>query len=180
MKWKSKEENRKLYGVDVLAQNSFGRSALTDAFDAQTQDLLQMILEHQSASEDKLLPEGMDTQAIDEADGEGPKDAEGSKIVQAKVHQIVLGHQAAHSPGILCREVGLSWMGDALVDTDANKDTTGVVRHLVAPTITSSLAFVLSIFSYDKSPSRVHPGYFFELAPLFLITHHHRYCGRRR
>ena len=111
----------------MLAQNAFGRSALTDAFAAQNPDLLQLILEHPSASEDKLVPKGANSGVADTEDAEAPKNAEGSKVIQAKVHQIVFNRLAAQSVGLLCREVGLSWMGDAFVDTDANTDTTGVV-----------------------------------------------------
>ncbi len=124
MKWKCKEDGN-FRGVDVLARNSFGRSALTDAFEAQTPALLEMVLEHPSASEDKLVPENSKLAEEESA----PKDAEKSEVVQAKVHQIILDRQKEQSAAaLLCREVGLSWMGDAFVDTDAATDTTGVVH----------------------------------------------------
>ena len=41
--------------VDVLEQNSFGRSALTEGFTSQNEAVIKAILEHDSATEEKLL-----------------------------------------------------------------------------------------------------------------------------
>jgi ankyrin repeat protein len=42
------------FEVDVLAQNRFGRSALTEAFATENTDVLQLLLGHSSASEELL------------------------------------------------------------------------------------------------------------------------------
>ena len=41
--------------VDVLEKNEFGRSALTEGFTSQREDVVKALLEHESASEEKLL-----------------------------------------------------------------------------------------------------------------------------
>lgn len=43
------------YEVDVLEQNAFGRSALTEGFTSQNEGVIKSILEHDSATEEKLL-----------------------------------------------------------------------------------------------------------------------------
>jgi hypothetical protein len=45
------------YDVDVLAQNMFGRSTLTEAFDSKSTEVIELCLSHQSSSEEKLLPQ---------------------------------------------------------------------------------------------------------------------------
>jgi 16S rRNA G527 N7-methylase RsmG len=46
---------QKYHVVDVLERNSFGRSALTEGFTSQNEAVIKAILEHDSATEDKLL-----------------------------------------------------------------------------------------------------------------------------
>lgn len=43
------------YDVDVLAQNSFGRSTLTEAFQTKNTEIIEACLSHPSSSEDKLM-----------------------------------------------------------------------------------------------------------------------------
>lgn len=42
-------------GVDVLQRNSFGRSALTEGFQSDNTGVIQALLEHESATEERLL-----------------------------------------------------------------------------------------------------------------------------
>ncbi|KAG7370435.1 lysine methyltransferase [Nitzschia inconspicua] len=44
--------------IDVLAQNEFGRSALTEGFTSQKEQVVKSLLEHDSATEEKLLSTG--------------------------------------------------------------------------------------------------------------------------
>ena len=44
-----------LDGVDVLEKNDFGRSALTEGFTSQNESVVKSLLEHDSATEEKLL-----------------------------------------------------------------------------------------------------------------------------
>jgi hypothetical protein len=41
--------------IDVLAQNSFGRSILTEAFQSQDPEIIELCLSHPTASEEKLI-----------------------------------------------------------------------------------------------------------------------------
>ena len=41
--------------VDVLQRNSFGRSALTEGFESQNTDVVQSLLEHKTATEERLM-----------------------------------------------------------------------------------------------------------------------------
>eukprot|EP00934_Nitzschia_sp_Nitz4_P001471 Nitzschia sp. Nitz4//scaffold4_size323378//141485//142729//NITZ4_000657-RA/size323378-processed-gene-0.282-mRNA-1//1//CDS//3329553390//1471//frame0 len=46
---------QKFHDIDVLFQNSFGRSALTEGFSSQNEQVVKALLEHESATEEKLL-----------------------------------------------------------------------------------------------------------------------------
>jgi predicted nicotinamide N-methyase len=56
--------------LDVLAQNSFGKSCLTEGFGANNTDLLKILLEHPSAEEDKIITgiKGMTKEEVDVPD----------------------------------------------------------------------------------------------------------------
>lgn len=43
--------------IDMLVQNTFGRSVLTEAFQSQNADVIEACLSHPSASEEKLMPQ---------------------------------------------------------------------------------------------------------------------------
>lgn len=43
------------YEVDVLLKNSFGRSILTEAFQSQNTEVIELCLSHSSATEDRLI-----------------------------------------------------------------------------------------------------------------------------
>jgi ankyrin repeat protein/predicted nicotinamide N-methyase len=45
-------------GIDVLRRNAFGRSILTEAFQGDNPDVIQYVLEHSSAAEERLLTVG--------------------------------------------------------------------------------------------------------------------------
>lgn len=47
--------NQTIVEVDVLAKNEFGRSALTEGFTSQKEEVVKSLLEHDSATEEKLL-----------------------------------------------------------------------------------------------------------------------------
>lgn len=46
---------QKFFDVDVLEQNNFGRSSLTEGFSSQNEHVLKALLEHDSAEEERLL-----------------------------------------------------------------------------------------------------------------------------
>jgi predicted nicotinamide N-methyase len=47
--------NAELHDVDVLEKNQFGRSALTEGFSSEKEGVVEALLEHDSATEEKLL-----------------------------------------------------------------------------------------------------------------------------
>ena len=63
--------------LDVLLKNSFGRSALTEAFTSGDTETVGVLLNHDSAEEEKLIG-GMKKEEVDsnEIDGEGEKKKE--------------------------------------------------------------------------------------------------------
>jgi hypothetical protein len=52
------------YDVDVLIQNSFGRSILTEAFQSQNSDVIELCLSHSSATEEKLTATNNNTRPV--------------------------------------------------------------------------------------------------------------------
>lgn len=56
------------YELDVLLKNEFGRSILTEGFASQKTKLVGLLLEHDSASEDKLLDGGEEVRDDDHDD----------------------------------------------------------------------------------------------------------------
>ncbi len=66
------------YELDVLQKNEFGRSILTEGFSSNKTKLIGMLLEHDSASEDKLLDGG---EEIDDEDSKDVKENDGNKII---------------------------------------------------------------------------------------------------
>lgn len=50
--------NQSIVEVDVLTKNNFGRSALTEGFSSEKEDVVKALLEHDSASEENLLATG--------------------------------------------------------------------------------------------------------------------------
>jgi ankyrin repeat protein len=59
--------------VDVLQKNDFGRSVLTEGFLSQDHGVVKLLLEHDSASEEKLLEGGAQVDAEDEKDSNESK-----------------------------------------------------------------------------------------------------------
>jgi predicted nicotinamide N-methyase len=52
--------NQSIVEVDVLDKNEFGRSALTEGFTSQKEEVVKSLLEHDSATEEKLLSTGQE------------------------------------------------------------------------------------------------------------------------
>lgn len=82
----------RLDNVDVLAKNEFGKSALSEAFNAGNQEVLRLVLEHPSASEEALLG-GEDGEEVDVQEGEEEGEegaAEGGSSKKGLVHTFAL------------------------------------------------------------------------------------------
>lgn len=91
--------------VDVLEKNEFGRSALTEGFTSQQTEVVKSLLEHDSASEEKLL-----------ATGKGPDEQ------QEHIHYLF----DADRP-LKIRELAIKNADNPFADTDRpDEDTTGL------------------------------------------------------
>ena len=100
--------------IDVLLKNQFGRSALTEGFASQSTETAKLLLEHDSASEEKLLMGGKEVDAVD---GELKK-----KRDQSITHDLCF----ASKTNIKIRELPIAQSDDdnPLGDTPVD-DTTG-------------------------------------------------------
>ncbi|GKY97342.1 hypothetical protein MPSEU_000692600 [Mayamaea pseudoterrestris] len=96
--------------MDVLQRNEFGRSALTEGFASGQEAVIQSLLEHESASEEKLLST---------SGGNGNAEAEGKE--QSVTHEMVFG-----SVKLKVRELSMADSIDDAILGSADDDTTGL------------------------------------------------------
>ncbi|GLE06253.1 hypothetical protein PINS_up015495 [Pythium insidiosum] len=112
--------------IDVLAQNGFGRGCVTEAFQTEDAEILSALLEHKSASEERLAAgSGMDNARIREEteDDEDPAaESTGPKILQETVLEFGFDPSL---PSLRARELALDWNKDVF-GTKAEEDITGV------------------------------------------------------
>ncbi|CAH0473743.1 unnamed protein product [Peronospora belbahrii] len=111
--------------LDVLARNSFGRGCVTEAFQCEDTEILAMLLEHSSATEERLAEgTGMGQDAIkEEIEKEGDEvDCSSPNILQEKVLEFDF---VPGLPTLRARELALEWSKDAFGST-AEEDITGV------------------------------------------------------
>jgi hypothetical protein len=132
--------------IDVLKTNKFGKSCLSEAFNADNIEILNLVLSHPSAKglEDQYAgdaaapasdagtvgaaaaesaPQGKGDAGDDGEDAEEasvhPKD---SKITQSLVHQF--SFDGSELDPLVVREVVTDWTGPVF-DSDSSRDTTG-------------------------------------------------------
>ncbi|KAF0685747.1 Aste57867_22355 [Aphanomyces stellatus] len=114
--------------IDVLARNSFGRGCVTEAFQAENTDIVAALLEHSSASDEKLaagsgLATGDSKVTIeDEEDDDDASSAPKPKIIQETVLEFAF---ADSLPSVKARELALD-MDKSAFGTTADEDITGV------------------------------------------------------
>ncbi|CAI5704001.1 hypothetical protein KXD40_002452 [Peronospora effusa] len=111
--------------LDVLARNSFGRGCVTEAFQCEDTEILAMLLEHSSATEERLAEgTGIDQDAIkEEIEKEGDEaDNSSPKVLQETVLEFKF---APGLPTLRARELAFEWSRDAFGST-AEEDITGV------------------------------------------------------
>lgn len=96
--------------IDVLDKNEFGRSALTEGFTSQKEQVVKSLLEHDSATEEKLLSTGREVDAADE------------NQLEEHVH-----HLFDQEKALLIRELAMKNADNPFADTDRpDQDTTGL------------------------------------------------------
>ncbi|VEU39984.1 unnamed protein product [Pseudo-nitzschia multistriata] len=101
--------------VDVLEKNAHGRSALTEGFSSQNEDVVAAILEHDSASEEKLLSTGSQKGTGGNEDGE-------EELLDSHVHSFFDKERP-----LKIRELAMKNADNPFADTDRpDQDTTGL------------------------------------------------------
>lgn len=97
--------------VDVLEKNNFGRSALTEGFSSEKEDVVKFLLEHDSASEEKLLSTG------------GSKDGNGGEEdLDSHIHNFF-----DEEKPLKIRELAMKNADNPFADTQRpDQDTTGL------------------------------------------------------
>jgi SAM-dependent methyltransferase len=95
--------------MDVLQKNEFGRSALTEGFASGKEAVIQSLLEHESASEERLL-----------STSGGGTDGDSSEK-QSVTHEMVFG-----SVHVKVRELSMAESFDDAILGSASDDTTGL------------------------------------------------------
>jgi len=99
--------------VDVLKKNNFGRSALTEGFSSESEDVVKALLEHDSATEEKLLS----TSAKDNQQTE-----DGEEELSQHIHYFFNKEQP-----LKIRELAMKNADNPFADTERpDQDTTGL------------------------------------------------------
>jgi predicted nicotinamide N-methyase len=91
--------------IDVLQRNAAGRSILTEGFSSQNHNVVQLLLEHESASEEKLVATGSGKKAGTDDDNEHQNENDkddnpngGNDTATSIVHDLVFGGKRDRDP----------------------------------------------------------------------------------
>jgi len=122
--------------VDVLAQNRFGRSSLTEAFQSQNEAVIELCLSHPSANEERLLPGGKSNdkkQTLDESlEGMEISEEEMATSPEQYLEQHAVIHNMALLSGVpseqlVIRELPITRADDPFgTESAPEDDTTGL------------------------------------------------------
>ena len=122
--------------VDVLAQNRFGRSSLTEAFQSQNESVIELCLSHPSANEERLLPGGKSNdkkQTLDESlEGMEISEEEMAMSPEQYLEQHAVIHNMALLSGVpseqlVIRELPITRADDPFgTESAPEDDTTGL------------------------------------------------------
>lgn len=122
--------------VDVLAQNRFGRSSLTEAFQSQNEAVIELCLSHPSANEERLLPGGKSNdkkQTLDESlEGMEISEEEMAMSPEQYLEQHAVIHNMALLSGVpseqlVIRELPITRADDPFgTESAPEDDTTGL------------------------------------------------------
>jgi predicted nicotinamide N-methyase len=118
--------------ADILKKNSFGKSALTEAFGRENTDITAALLTHTSAKElenqkKKKKPTNGNSNINDDnkkttdSNDKKPKTPMESKVIQEKIHTFKFTEHT-----VKCREIALDWDGKAFENNNAENDVTGI------------------------------------------------------
>lgn len=110
--------------IDVLQRNKAGRSILTEGFSSSNHALVEILLEHESASEERLVQTAAGNKATsagqdDAADACTPKEA------ASVVHELQFGGNTRST--IKIRELAMATTDtESILGQDVDQDTTGL------------------------------------------------------
>jgi hypothetical protein len=112
--------------IDVLQKNEFGRSALTEGFSSKDTAVAKLLLEHDSATEERLI---MGAEEVESADNKKSTDVPERKLTDSVVHEFSLADESkSTADGIKrtfrIRELPIERADNPFGD-DAEQDTTG-------------------------------------------------------
>lgn len=121
------------FDVDVLAQNSFGMSTMSESFQSKNNECLELCLTHSSASDDRLIPESMKNSVKATIDEESEANEEKSTVSDgldeknAVFHDMNFEKSTPNAPTLKIRELPIS-RADTPFGTSAHPedDTTGL------------------------------------------------------
>lgn len=104
--------------ADVLQRNAFGRSALTEGFASENTDVVESLLSHESASEERLLETSSNKQQQQQSKEEDV----------SVTHQLTFGRKEGSIVAIQARELAMATNADdtILAQSSYTEDTTGL------------------------------------------------------
>lgn len=89
--------NETSFDIDVLQKNEFGRSILTEGFSSQCTQVVKLLLEHDSAAEEKLLSGGKEIDGTNEEESSGAGSVEMPRKPKATItHEFDLCPNDSH------------------------------------------------------------------------------------
>lgn len=104
--------------IDVLQRNEFGKGSVSEGFNAEQPEIVQLLLEHKSAN--ALMPKDGKKQSGQQAAQSGSGDE--SPLVQQVDQRLQFSQDG---PEIVIRETGTDNFGGLVFTGDASQDTTG-------------------------------------------------------
>jgi uncharacterized protein len=117
---------------DVLAQNSFGRSVMTEAFDSKNQDVIEICLSHPSAAEDRMLSNTAKDVSKDSIKEEENEDEDAANASSSDAEAEAIHHEFNFNPNLSSQLIKIRELPIARADnpfgSDARPedDTTGL------------------------------------------------------
>ena len=148
-------------GIDVLAKNSFGKSSLTEAFNSNVTDCIQVLLEHDTASEERLIA-GVPCEDVSGADAVDGEMSDSSSSSASTTHVFSLSPASpsgsSSTKTLTIRELELK-NADSPFTTEARADTTGLAIWVASLVLSRWVASLSSLgLLKDKSVLEVGAG----------------------
>lgn len=159
------QEQQQQQVVDVLQRNAFGRSALTEGFSSENTAIIKALLEHESATEERLLMQQVDASPTASDDANANVDKKNTKAniqqEQSITHALVFGRHTKHPTQVQIRELAMATdQNDAILgQDDPNDDTTGLgiwAASLVCAQWMQRMVVLSSLSSFEQQQQLEH------------------------